>query len=85
MRTTTVVWRLIPDIDPEVGQANRKKLHDAAGAIAGHLYREDINQTVNNSDGLLTVTRAWPDAEKAQAWVDYVLAEGAVSAQVDPE
>jgi hypothetical protein len=85
MRTTTVAWQLIPDISAEDLQANRKKLHDAAANIAGDLYREDINQTVNNENGLLTVTRSWPDAEKAQAWVDYVLAEGAVSAQVNPE
>ena len=85
MRTTTVSWRIVPDIPAEELQARIQKLNDAAVNIAGELYRETINQTKNIENGLVTVTRSWPDAEKAQAWVDYVLSEGAASAQVDPE
>ena len=84
MTTTTVTWRIVELTEEEL-QANVKKHHDAAANIAGLLYRAPIDQTKNIDNGLLTVTRAWPDAEKAQAWVDYVLSEGAVSAQVDPE
>jgi hypothetical protein len=85
MRTTTVAWRIVPDIPAEELQANIQRMNNAASNIAGELYRETINQTRNIENGLLFVTRAWPDAEKAQAWVDYVLSEGAASAQVDPE
>jgi hypothetical protein len=84
MRTTTVVWRMTEQSEENL-QATIAKHHNAAANIAGEVYRETIDQTKNVANGMLTITRAWPDAEKAQAWVDYVLSEGAVSAQVDPE
>jgi cation transport regulator ChaB len=84
MRTTTVTWRK-GHVSPEDLEAKRQRMYNAAFSIAGELYRETINQTSNTNDESITVTRAWPDAEKAQAWVDYVLSEGADSAQVDPE
>ncbi len=85
MRTTTVVWRIGPDIPDEELTAKITRQQDVAANIAGPLYRAALNKTKDIENGLLTVTRSWPDAEKAQAWVDYVLSEGAVSAQVDPE
>jgi hypothetical protein len=84
MRTTTVTWRK-GHVAPEDLEAKKQRMYDAAISIAGELYRETIAQTADTEKGLITVTRAWPDAEKALAWVDYVLSEGADSAQIDPE
>jgi hypothetical protein len=84
MRTTTVTWRK-GHVEPEGLEAKRQRMFDAAVSIAGELYRETIAQTADTENELIMITRAWPDAEKAQAWVDYVLSEGADSAQVDPE
>jgi hypothetical protein len=84
MRTTTVSWHIV-DIPEEELQARIERLNNVAVSIAGEIYKETINQTKSIENGLVTVTRAWPDAEKAQAWVDHVLSEGAASAQVDPE
>lgn len=84
MRTTTVSWHIVEIPEEELAE-RIQKLNAAATNIAGELYRETITQTKSIENGLVTVTRAWPDAEKAQAWVDYVLSAGAASAQVDPE
>jgi hypothetical protein len=84
MRTTTVTW-LKGHVAPEDLEAKKQRMYDAAISIAGESYKDEINQTSNEENGSITVTRAWPDAEKAQAWVDYVLSEGADSAQINPE
>lgn len=84
MRTTTVAWRK-GHVAPEELEAKRQRMYDAAIRIAGEIYKDEIRQEPNPEGDIIIVTRAWPDAEKAQAWVDYVLSEGAHTAQVDPE
>lgn len=98
MRTTTVIWRL-PN-DPQTAtaedearyQANRARLLDAAAALAGELYRNDLHSEFNEDKTILTVKRGWPDLAAAEAWVALCIAESEntlngnlVSAQVDPE
>jgi hypothetical protein len=83
MTTTTVTWRK-GHVEPEGLEAKRQRMFDAGVSIAGELYKDNIDQ-LSSTDESIVVTRAWPDAEKAQAWVDYVLSEGADSAQVNPE
>jgi hypothetical protein len=84
MRTTTVTWRK-GHVAPDGLEAKKNRLYSTAKNIAGELYKNEINETTDVDNELVIVTRAWPDAEKAQAWVDYVLSEGAEAAQVDPE
>ena len=89
MRTTTVVWAADPNLSESeraaFSQRNAQEINDAAENLAGGVYRESINQELDESRTEMTVTRSWPDLAAAQAWVDLVLSKGAKSAQVNPE
>lgn len=85
MRTTTVKWVWAERMSPEAAAEMKTRNHAKAVELAGELYKEDLSKEIDPVTGALTFKRAWPDLETAQAWVDYVLAEGAAEAQVDPE
>lgn len=85
MRTTTVVWSAIPDLTLEQIQDTKQRREEFAVELAGELYKSDLQRDLDDDSTTLTVRRAWPDLATAEAWVSYVLAEGALSAVVDPE
>lgn len=85
MRTTTVKWVWAEKVSPEAAAEQRERNHAKAVELAGELYKEDLSKEINQDEKSITFKRAWPNLETAQAWVDYVLAEGAAEAQVDPE
>jgi len=83
MRTTTVVWARDPNLP--VDQNRTEEIYTDAANLAGELYRSEIQKVLSEDGTTVTMTRAWPDLDAAQAWVDLVLSKGAVSAQVNPE
>jgi len=92
MRTTTVVWKTLQmDEGPErtaASEARRQRFLEAAINLAGTLHELPAEETFaedENGDKCTTVKRVWPTLEAAQAWVTFVLAEGATSAAVNPE
>ncbi len=92
MRTTTVVWKTLQmDQGPEytaASAARRQRFLEAAVNLAGEMYQEPATETLEmdeNNELCTTVTRSWPSLEAAESWVTFVLAEGAVSAVVNPE
>ena len=96
MRTTTVVWKTLqmdqgPDRSPEyeaASAARKQRFFEAAFNLAGEMHKVPVDETLvkdENDELSTTVTRAWPSLEVAESWVTFVLAEGAVSAVVNPE
>lgn len=85
MRTTTVVWVPTGTFDPDAARVRTQQMNNYAVELAGELFEADLETTYNEERTSFTVKRAWPDEATAQAWVTFVLNEGAASAQVDPE
>jgi hypothetical protein len=85
MITTTVVW---PQNDSSV--ANPTPQEGAALALFASTLLDgaesQLNSTVKEDGSETTSTRSWPTLEKANQWVEYVLANyNVTSAVVNPE
>ena len=80
MPGTTVIWKFEPTRTDE--EINEKKTQRQAEAekLSGADYREQHSATLNEEEGTLTVHRNWPDMAAAEAWVEFVLKEGALFA-----
>lgn len=92
MRTTTVIWKTLQLEEGAYrtaeSAARRQRYLEAATNLAGVVYELPTQETFTedeNNEKCTVVKRTWPSLEAAQAWVSFVLAEGAISAVVDPE
>jgi hypothetical protein len=84
MPTTTVIWKYQADKteDDEIPIRNRRFAF--AEQLAGPEYK--VHKTENRAeDGTNTVIRDWPDMTSAEAWVEFVLTEGALFAAATPD
>ena len=60
----------------------------AAVGLAGEAYRDELFSEVSPDRTTITVKRAWPSLEIAQAWIALVNENSnnkLISAEVDPE
>ena len=79
MHTTIVTWATDPAVIgteiPESEQlANRSKLQefiDDVVATHGSTYQDIVSQATD-PDGLVIITRNWPDRATAEAWIEMV-------------
>jgi hypothetical protein len=79
MHTTIVTWATDPAvIGPEIPEseqlANRSKLQkfiDDVVATHGSTYQDIVSQATD-PDGLVIITRNWPDQATAEAWIEMV-------------
>jgi len=86
MRTTTVTWTIIESVPEEQFTINKERLDNLAAGIAGPEFKSNsISKVWDTAANTVTFKRTWPNLESATAWVNAMLAEGAVSAVVDPE
>lgn len=85
MITTTVVW---PQTDSQLANPNPQE-GVALAAYASELLdgaESQLTSTVNDDGSATTSTRSWPTLEKANQWIEYVLANyNVTSAVVNPE
>jgi hypothetical protein len=85
MPSTTVIFKFIPEKDRTNEAEVRTRRHDFAESLAGPEYRAHQTETHNEAEATFTVTRDWPTTEAAQAWVDFILNDGALFAAVNPD
>jgi len=86
MKTTIVVWSIGTDKTQDYWDASKLKMDAKAAEIAGSEPQLNnlIDKTWSIAEGTVTFKRTWSTAESAEAWVSWCLAEGAISAVVDP-
>jgi hypothetical protein len=79
MITTTVIW-------PQDGVTKNPTADQGAALTAFATTLGCIEHEIHSTPTEFIGERAWPTQEKAQAWIDYILANyNVTSAVIDPE